>query len=172
MAGTARLFVALWPPPNLRAALLAHQAMWCWNAGASRVPPDKLHLTLHFLGAVPRERVAQVAEGLEMPFMPFLPFTLDLVRPELWGAGLAVLKPHTAPAGLLQLHAALGQALRQLELPVESRVFSPHITLARHAAGATPPTDAPALRWPVQGYALVESQAHGAGRYEVLRRYA
>lgn len=164
----ARLFLALWPSPRLQAALLAHQHAWRWQPGAALVQAEKLHLTLYFLGAVPRQRLASLVAGLKVPVSPF---ELDFDQPALWHGALAVLQPHAAPAGLLQLHAALGTALQRLAVPVESRPLRPHITLARHAAGAQPPARAPLLRWPVRDYALVESVAAPGNPYRLLQRY-
>ena len=73
----ARLFVGLWPDDVVRDALLAHAEHWSWPAGVRRVQRDKLHMTLHFLGAVPRERVASLVQGLAVSFEPF-ELTLDL----------------------------------------------------------------------------------------------
>ena len=166
---TARLFLALWPSPRVRAALLDYQKAWLWNAGASLVQPKNLHLTLHFMGHVPRERLALLLKRLAVPFAPF---TLTFDQPDLWPSGTAVLAPHAPPADFRQLHDALGQALQRLELPVESREFRPHITLARHASGALPPAGKLELHWPVLDYALVESVAEPAGQYRLLQRYA
>lgn len=165
----ARLFLTLWPSPDLQAALLDYQRAWRWKPGAALVRPEKLHLTLHFIGSVPRQRLAQLIAELKVPFTPF---ELDFGQPELWHPGLAVLQPHTNPAGLLQLHEALSQALLRLELPGEIRPFRPHITLARRAGGSEPPAGLPTLHWPVQGYALVESVAAPIDQYRPLQRYA
>lgn len=162
----ARLFLALWPEPGLRQALLAHQRDWQWPLKCTWVRPENLHLTLHFIGAVPREKLGEITARLAVPLAPF---ALELGRPALWQAGVAVLEPLAVPSGLLQLRERLGLALQQLGLPVESRPFRPHVTLARHAGGARPPTSAPLLHWPVVDYALVES---AAGQYQVLQRYA
>lgn len=162
----ARLFLALWPEPGLRDALLAHQRQWQWPAKCVPVRADNLHLTLHFIGAVAREQVPDITGQLAVPLAPF---ELALGRPALWQPGVAVLEPLAVPSGLLQLRQALGLALQQLDLPVEPRPFRPHVTLARHAGGVNVPADAPQLHWPVKDYALVES---AAGRYQVLQRYA
>jgi 2'-5' RNA ligase len=47
----------------------------------------------------------------------------------------------------------------------------PHVTLARRAAGARPSPLPPALHWPVQAYALVQSLPGPPGGYRVLCRY-
>lgn len=166
---TARLFLALWPAPRVRAALLAYRDAWHWNAQASLVRPEQLHLTLHFIGNVPRHRLQQLKKGLEVPFEPF---ELNFGHPGLWRHGTAVLQPDARPAGLLQLHGALRQALQRLELPSDTLDFRPHITLARRAAGAVPPAQDPVLRWQVHGYALVESMREPADQYRLVQRYA
>ncbi|HVQ03311.1 MAG TPA: 2'-5' RNA ligase family protein [Burkholderiaceae bacterium] len=72
-----------------------------------------------------------------------------------------------APA-LLDLQAALGQALQRCGLRVESRAFKPHVTLARRAARATLAAPSAPQRWPVSAYALVAS---AGGRYRNLALY-
>lgn len=161
-----RLFLALWPEPDLRQALLAHQRQWQWPGNCPLARPENLHLTLHFIGSVPSEQVTDITAKLAVPVAPF---ELALGRPALWQNGVAVLEPLATPAGLLQLREALGQALQQMGLPLEPRPFQPHLTLARHASGVSVPPSAPLLHWPVEDYALVES---AAGRYRVLQHYA
>lgn len=162
---TARLFLALWPSPAVRRGLAAQQAQWAWPAGAALTPAVKLHATLHFIGAVPAARVAEVTQGLQVHAPRF---ELMLDSAELWPNRCAVLCASQLPAPLVRLHGALAQALRALDLPAEARPFRPHVTLARQAAGAVAPTPLAALRWPVRGYALVQSVG---GRYMPIARY-
>jgi len=166
---TARLFLALWPGPAAREGLLGWRDAWRWPPSASPVRDDKLHITLHFIGNVHRDRLSEVTDGLAVPFAAF---EMSFGRATLWPHGLAVLHPHAAPVRLLQLHASLRVALQQLDLPTEDRAFRPHVTLARRADGATPPADGPALRWRVRGYELMESRPGVAGGYSVVQRYA
>ena len=58
---TTRLFLALWPDPAVRDALRTWRDLWSWPRGASPVATDKLHLTLHFLGSQPSERLPTVS---------------------------------------------------------------------------------------------------------------
>lgn len=162
---TVRLFIGLWPTPAVRRALHAEQRRWTWPSSAALTGADNLHLTLHFIGAVPAARVPGVMQGLRANASRF---TLELDTPELWPNRCAVWRPSQTPAALAELHSALAQALRALGLPVEPRPFHPHVTLARHASGAVPPTQPSALRWPVRGCALVQS---AAGRYTPIARY-
>jgi 2'-5' RNA ligase len=82
-----------------------------------------------------------------------------------------VLEPLAVPDALLDLHAALGQALAGLGIALEERPFRPHVTMARHASGATPPHAPAHIAWPVTGFALVESRPDHGG-YIVLRNYS
>jgi 2'-5' RNA ligase len=89
----------------------------------------------------------------------------------VWPNGIAALRPAQTPPELLDLHALLAAKLARLEVPVETRPFRAHVTLARRAWHAMPPPDALSLTWPIdQGYALVRSLPGGAG-YQVLERF-
>jgi 2'-5' RNA ligase len=165
---SVRLFIALWPTAQTRRALRECADAWSWSGAASRVPPDRWHITLHFLGSVPRLRLSQLALGLKLPMRPF---TLSLDRIDMWPKGVAVLRPQRLPLALRQLHAGLGRALRRLGLRTEARAFRPHVTLARRAGGSTPPVRVPRVSWRAQGYVLVESRRAPSVRYRVLQRY-
>lgn len=166
---TARLFLALWPDERVREALAHGREAWTWPADAALIRPQMLHLTLHFIGPVAVDRLPRLGPGLAVPFAPF---ALSLDRPELWPRGIAVLRPETLVPVLLDLHAALRDALQRLELPTDAREFHPHVTLARRAGQAQPPRSAPPIHWPVTGYALVASMRDVPGRYRILQRYA
>lgn len=161
-----RLFLALWPEPGVRHLLTGWRDAWTWPKGASPVHADKLHVTLHFLGAVPGERLPALLDGFAVPFAPF---RLALTRAALWHNGIAVLEPELTPPGLAALHQRLAQAVAALGLQPEACRYRPHVTMARRAGGATLPPDGPPVLWDVRGYALVESRN---GRYTVLRDYA
>lgn len=161
---TARLFLALWPDPATRQALAAWRDRWAWPAGAAVVPDERLHLTLHFIGPVARERIGTVQAALEQPCPRF---TLGRGQATLWPKGLALWVPDALPPAALALHGALGGTLRAAGLAVEDRPLRPHVTLARKAAGARPPAEALVLDWRVHDIALVESHQG----YRVLARF-
>lgn len=164
---TLRLFTALWPDRATRRALAACRDAVPWPPGTRPTPTGKLHMTLHFLGAVPASRLPALQAALALP-VPAFELQLGVVK--AWPGGLVVLEPAHPPTALAGLHAALGMALRGLGLPVEQRAFRPHVTLARHApALATLPAVATPLPWCVDGHALVQSTPQG--RYRVLRHY-
>jgi 2'-5' RNA ligase len=153
---TLRLFLALWPDDDTRAKLLVWQQAQTWPAGARLTPASNLHLTLHFLGQVPEARLPALQQALPAPGGPV---TLTLDRVDVWPNGVAVLRPETTPPALLALHARLGDTLTQMGLPLESRPYQPHVTLARRAKGLIPQA-APPLHWSARRYALVHSD-HG-----------
>src|SRR4051794_25640433 len=105
-SNTARLFIALWPDETIRGQLREWRDSVAWPGSASPTRTEQLHVTLHFLGGVPCERVPELADGLAVAFTPF---ELAFGRPELWHGGIAVLAPDALPEPLLTLHGALGQ---------------------------------------------------------------
>jgi 2'-5' RNA ligase len=163
-----RLFLALWPDAQTRAAIAAWQQAWDWPPAAAPVAAARLHLTLHFIGSVAGERLPQVTTGLRLAFEPF-DFSLD--RADVWPNSVAVLQPERIPHAMSGLHRGLAHALEQLALPVESRPFRPHVTLARRARGATAPAQHDAVSWRArEGYVLAQSLPCGAG-YEIVARF-
>jgi 2'-5' RNA ligase len=165
---SARLFLALWPPPQVRDALVESVRHWPWPDAARLTRPERLHATLHFIGSVPLGRLDEARRALSVPFEPF---EWDFTRPEVWRGGIAVLCPAEVPAALARLHEALGVRLRQLELPVEERPYRPHVTLARKAQALKAPAQVAAVRWRAEhGYHLVRTLPGGQG-YESLARF-
>jgi 2'-5' RNA ligase len=163
-----RLFLALWPPPAVHAALLAHAETWSWPAGARRTRPERQHITLHFLGNVDTVMLPRLRRELALPWEGC---ELVLDRTEVWPGGIAVLEAGEVPMPLQQLHAQLAERLLALDLPVERRRFRPHATLGRKATGALPPPLFTPLRWPAApAYALVQSLPGGRG-YETLQSF-
>jgi 2'-5' RNA ligase len=161
----SRLFIALWPDPQVRHVLRTWRDTWDWPRGSTPVKNERLHMTLHFLGSVSSARIPELREALPVPFQPF---ELEFGQAKLWPHGIAVLEPNAVPGQLVQLHADLGGALRRLDMPVEERAFKPHVTMARRAVKATVPEGGPPLTWAVDSYALMESTAGG---YTVLQQY-
>jgi RNA 2',3'-cyclic 3'-phosphodiesterase len=160
----ARLFLALWPGPAALQSLAQWQQRWTWPRTAAVVPAERLHLTLQFIGPVPTARLPELLHGLAVPVRRF---DLTFSQAEIWPRGLAVLCADAVPEPLAALHAQLQAALQRLALPVETRPFRPHVTLARKARGAVPPAEPLRLNWRAVGYALVQSQ----GGYRTLQHY-
>lgn len=153
----------------MRSAIAQWQLQWTWPERAAVVGPEKLHITLHFLGDVAPQRVRDLQYVLKT--VPTPAFELRLTRQEIWQQGIAVLRPENLPVQLRGLHGRIGLALADIGVPAEARPYRPHVTLARRAAGATPPTQLPDLRWhAASGFVLVQTLGGGRG-YEVLQRF-
>ncbi len=167
-ADTARVFIALWPDPGVREALREWRDCCDWPKSASPVRTEQLHVTLHFLGNIPRVHLPELVSGLGVEFDPF---ELEFGHPELWHGGIAVLAPDLVPEPLLALHRSLGEALKRLGLPLEARPYRPHVTLARRAGPALAPIQGPPIRWHVDGYALMESKVGNGAEYGVVQSY-
>jgi len=164
-----RLFYALWPTPAVRAALA--DAAAAFDLRDSRaVPPDNLHLTLAFLGAVDDGRCAALRRA---PGLPVPCFTLCFDRGGWWRASrVAWTAPLAWPAALDDLAAGLVRSAGAVGLECDPRPFQPHVTLARGVARAPRIHGAIAVTWPVTDYALVASVGAPEGaRYEVLERW-
>src|SRR3954452_13025852 len=89
-SSTARLFVALWPAPAVRARLAEQRDALGLPRNARPVADANLHLTLHFLGPVERERIASVREMLSR--VTPRPMALAATGLALWNAGTLVLR--------------------------------------------------------------------------------
>jgi 2'-5' RNA ligase len=175
-----RLFVALRPPPAIRAALLATMdgvpdARW--------QDDDQLHLTLRYIGEVDRRVAEDIALTLGQVRAAPIEVALSGVgafdkkgRIDALWAGLA---PQDA---LAALHRKVDHALVRLGLAPEGRAYLPHITLARLSrnAGFGPAIDqwqarhaalsSPAFR--LDHLTLFESHLGStAARYEVVERW-
>ena len=164
----ARLFIALWPSEAVRNELAARRDAWIWPRSASPVPTERLHVTLHFLGDVERELIPNLADALAVPFAPF---SLQLGSHSLWPNGIAVLEPDVVPPPLMHLHVRLGTALEGSGFVPDSRLYRPHVTLARRAGTAAPPAPTSPLHWAIDGYRLMESTPGPDGGYMTLRSY-
>ena len=131
-----RSFVAVLLPDRVRAGLAAVSAeLRGQTRGLAWVPPDNLHLTLRFLGEIGPVALERVREAVTAAAATVSPFTVSL-------GGLGGFPVGRAPrvlwasvvAGGEQIEALFGEleaALVARGIPGESRVFHPHITLAR-----------------------------------------
>ena len=164
-----RLFTALWPDDALRAALLAQRERWTLPKGAQQVRGERLHLTLHFIGDLPHERLPVLREAFGDVRVEPIAFVLD--TNEVWRNGVASLRASELPAALQRCFDHVGTALDAAGIELERRAWKPHVTLARRATGALPPAEPFAIEWRADGFVLVESVPGGRG-YVVQGRYS
>ncbi len=189
--GNRRLFVALDPPEAVRRRLAALAVELRRSAGRHAdevrwVPPENVHLTLQFLGAVPEERVGEIEGAIRAAAAAARPLSLELRgaggfpnarRPRVLWAGLG---GEVEP--LAALVAELGRRLAPLGFAPEDRPFSAHLTLGRARDGRGAPGLAGALAhaaeatgtpWRAAEVTLFESHLSPKGpRYEAVLRAA
>ena len=155
-----KLFFALWPAPDTRAALARLQPL----APGRPIAPAKLHLTLAFLGHQPPAALTPllaILQGLALPETP-LRLSIDCLgyfqRPRIAWAGMSQVPP-ALPALQAELMTRLAAAGFS---PATHGQFRPHVTLAREAPHAPPDARFAAVPWLADQVALVESLPDGS----------
>lgn len=158
-----RTFVAIYPPPEVRASLsqtvrdLLPQDVFRW------IDPANVHLTLKFLGETGEESLPDLGETLDAVCERHAPFE---ARPRGIGAFPSPRKARIVWAGvergadeLNALASDLEESLASLGFERERRGFKPHITLgrSRNRPGVLPP-----------GTGAVEAPAFTARRVELV----
>lgn len=124
-----RLFVAIEIPEAIR---LACERLQQGVPDARWIPPENMHLTLRFLGEVHGADFDDLMHALADVVMP--PFEVEV-------AGIGHFESARVPTALWagirpseelkRLRAKVERAVRECGLPLETRKFTPHITLAR-----------------------------------------
>jgi RNA 2',3'-cyclic 3'-phosphodiesterase len=153
-----RTFIALVPDAPTRSA-------WntvCLGDGSAgrRVAADQLHLTLAFLGSIPRESGLALAAGLGSTVTAL--GALKVERFAYWPNAshprLAVLT-FECPPPLVELEANVRGLVRSLGLPIDDhRPFRPHVTLARMPRHSRPVSPAALLAGEQSALALPASR--------------
>lgn len=134
-----RLFVGIELPENIIAELYSLQNYLRKKVRKGRFPTkDNLHLTLQFLGETSEGRIEDIIRSLQTVAKANFSFKLSFnehvgsfgyktpVRVVWVGIKGEV-------AALLQLQSSIAGSMQELGFPAESRVYHPHITLARDA---------------------------------------
>lgn len=173
MRASLRLFFALWPDADLRAALDAEAGRLHKLRGGRRTRADTLHLTLAFLGEVDQSGLPALQEMAAEIRVPRFEAVFD--RFDCWRHNrVAHLGARRIPPELQELVRRLETGARQLGLPVEQRPYVPHITLLRHADCAQEMTNpaSPEVRWLARDWVLVSSSLRSGGAlYEQMGRW-
>lgn len=165
---TDRLFFALWPEPQVRAALEQRVQGLIRPLGGKPQRPDQWHVTLEFLGDVASERQAALHRAADR--VRAEPFTLAFDALDHWRRPQVYCLASSQPsAPLMTLVRRLREALAEEGFAPDDREFRPHVTLARKVKAARRGALDPPLEWPADRFALVRSVTDPAGsRYEPL----
>ena len=185
-----RLFVALEPTEAVRRRISAAVAALRRAGGRAAsdvrwLPPENVHLTLQFLGAVPHARVAGVTAAVAACAAAAAgPLSLEVRGaggfPNARRARVVWLGLAGDVAALAALVQDLGRRLAPLGFAPEERAFSPHLTVGRAREARGSPGLAGALAevaqedgiaWRAGELVLFESHLSPKGpRYEALAR--
>jgi RNA 2',3'-cyclic 3'-phosphodiesterase len=161
-----RLFFALWPRAEDRAALArATEAPLAGIAGKA-VPIENHHLTLAFLGAVADERVPDVRAvgqrvAAHLPASTRIDVHLD--RLEYWRKAQIVVAEAEAPAAASALARELKEELVREGFAPDLKPFRAHVTLARKVSRASASLRMKSVHWSFDALALVESRTLPSG---------
>jgi RNA 2',3'-cyclic 3'-phosphodiesterase len=175
-----RAFLGIELPQSIRGALQVQQFLLPLPR---KVEPEKLHMTLVFLGDCPEPALDAAHDGFEALRETGFPLMLQ-------GLGLfGKEKPHCAWAGvapspqLMHLQTKVETIARRAGCPIDSRKFMPHVSLGRFSA--PPPSETARLEraiamgagfrtepWQVTELVLWQSHLMRKGaHYRVLTRY-
>lgn len=130
-----RLFIALELPEAVRAAIAQACRALPKELRVKWVAPQKLHLTLAFLGATAPGELPRLEGVLSTCAAAATPFTLSVGRAGTFGAPLHPRVLWLGVEGALEPARALQASLEAaLALPKEHDAWTPHLTLARARA--------------------------------------
>jgi len=99
------------------------------------VGTESIHLTFHFIGDVPAERLPEVFAAVAQGCAGYPPLEIVIAgvgcfpnarQPRIVWAGVREESGHLA-----RLHDAIGRALERIGYPPERRPFTPHLTIGR-----------------------------------------
>ncbi len=166
MGEKVRTFIAIALPEEVRRGLGRVQGELKRSHPPVRwVSPEKVHITLKFLGEIPAEEVETVCQVAARVAASSAPFELEAARA---GVFPNLRRPRVVWVGvqgdlptLHALQARLERELAQVGFPEEARPFSPHLTLGRVQDRASP-AEARSL-----GHAVAELEVPPLGRWWV-----
>ena len=132
---SVRAFLAVPLPDVLQDALSALQNDLTSRARDIRWSrPESLHLTLHFFGTIPQENLEKIVVSMLSIRGCHQPFQVDVIglgafpslqRPRVVWLGLTPQDP------LRQLHRDCQQSLSAAGFDIDSRPYTPHLTIGR-----------------------------------------
>jgi 2'-5' RNA ligase len=165
-----RLFFALWPNEEVRAAIFALSSDLPLKTGR-RVRPDNLHITLVFLGNVHAEMracVEAIADDLTATA-----FDLQLDTLGWWSKPRVLwLAPSRVPQELSALAARLGTGIARCGQSLDKREYRPHMTLVRKVNRPLRLGKINMITWRARHFCLIRSKTEPMGVvYEMVKSW-
>jgi 2'-5' RNA ligase len=169
MTDTSRLFFALWPDDETRQAL-THLNQSIEVKDSKWVQPHNFHVTLVFLGHVDKDAGLLIKQSVTD--ITAQPFTLTFDGLSYWSKPKILCLTCQQPAQEATILAtSLEAAAANCGLQTDTRPYTPHITLARHAR-YLPDVQFEPIIWRAEAFCLVESCSKPDGvNYKVLQQW-
>jgi RNA 2',3'-cyclic 3'-phosphodiesterase len=174
---TQRLFFALWPDEGARQALARASTKAARSCGGRAVAVASLHVTLAFLGSVPRRRVSEVraiGDRTAASCARGAPLSLRFEALAYWARQqiLCVVAAEETP-GATALAAALKDAAAAAGFTPDLKPFRAHVTVARKVAHTPRELAVRALVSHFDSFVLVDSRTEPQGPvYSVIDSYS
>lgn len=149
-----RLFFALNPPVAVREEVSALQSRLALEARP--VPAANFHVTLAFLGMQPGSAIKDACEAVSELVLPPCEVALDRLG-NFRRAGVLWLGASVIPPALQSFQHDLVGALLDAGIGYDRKPWKFHLTLYRKMRKEPPTMDPIAIRWPLDGFSLVES---------------
>jgi len=143
MTSASRLFIAAFPEPSARAALVRLSVEMAEKFGGRAIAPENLHITLRFLG----DTSPADAECLGQALDRIRTEPISLLLNQLEGRPrqrMVWIGCEQVPTAMPALATEIEKAVTGCGLPANNRDFLPHLTLVRKASSrrlsGEPPT--------------------------------
>jgi 2'-5' RNA ligase len=172
---TDNLFFALLPDETTAGTMAAVAARLCRQYGlrGKAVPPERLHVTLYYLGAyagVPTDLVERACSALAAFRTPTFDVCLDRVMSFSRRSNRPVVLVGGQSSPLHAFQGRLRSVLVSAHLPEPDRLsFTPHVTLLRDDR-EVPEQAVEPMCWTAREFVLIRS-LHGRGEYRILARF-
>lgn len=168
---TYRLFFALWPSEQVRRSISDVLSSVPTEINGRAVQAHNLHETLHFVGQVTEPTIECMHAAAKSVSAEAFQLKLDRLghfsRAKVFWMG-----SREIPDQLIRLHKDLGEALEECGHNVETRPFSPHVTLMRKCSRVDVEPIEFSIPWQVEAFVLVESITYQQGvNYQVIEKY-
>jgi 2'-5' RNA ligase len=145
------------------------------------VENENFHLTLHFLGSTPAEKLDSIDKAIEpiVANFPILNFQLsnsidafpNLIEPKIIFLDMKELNDGKT----LELQKQIGQTLKILEFEIDPRPFRLHLTLGRVKSKTSfqiPKIEVSSSKFQISSMDLMESNLTSSGPvYTILKQY-
>jgi RNA 2',3'-cyclic 3'-phosphodiesterase len=170
MSDTIRTFIAFQLPESIISHLHKIQkGLKSFGFRMGWVVPENIHLTLKFLGEIPKTEIENVSRAMAETAKQYPPMSFSakglgvfptIKRPRVLWIGL---KGNTYP--LIQLQKTLEENLEIIGFPKEDRGFKAHLTLGR----AKGEIDSKQLLEAIDRFSSLESENFAADRLILFR---